>query len=90
MAEMTKSITVEVHPRLVADLDTAKVCMKLVDWFLEANEEYKLVGVGCEHEITTDAEQEHRFREYFNGRFDGAETDEERKKWRKLAGLEDE
>lgn len=58
MAEMVKSVFVEVQPRLVANLDTAKVCMKLVDWFLEANEEYRLVGVGHEHEITTDAEQE--------------------------------
>lgn len=90
MAETPKSITIEVHPRMVCDLDTAKVCMKLVDWFLEANEEYRLVGGGCEHGITTDAEQEHRFREYFRGRYDGAVTDDERAKWRKLAGLEDE
>lgn len=90
MAELVKSVTVEVHPKMAVDLDTAKVCMKLVDWFLEANDGYMLVGGGCEHEIAADDELEHRFREYFKGRYDGAKTDEERAKWRKLAGLEDE
>lgn len=42
MAEIAKRVFVEVQPRLVVDLDTAKVCMRLVDWFLDANDDYRL------------------------------------------------
>lgn len=35
-------MTIEVKPKLAVDLDTARVCVKLVDWFLECNEGYRL------------------------------------------------
>lgn len=40
--ETVRSLTVKVNPKLSIDLDTARVCVKLLDWFLECNEGYRL------------------------------------------------
>ena len=89
MAEIAKSISVEVKPKLTVDLETAQACMTLVNLFLESNGEYWLARSKDGWRLTTDEEQEHEYRSYFMGRYDGAKTDEERMKWRRLAGLED-
>ena len=89
MAEIAKSIEVEVKPRIAVDLETARTCLRLVCLFLESNGEYWLARSKDGWRLTTDEEQEHEYRSYSMGRYDGAKTDEERMKWRRLAGLED-
>lgn len=42
MAKMLNSINLEVRPTITVDLETARVCVKLVNWFLEANEDWRL------------------------------------------------
>lgn len=41
MAELG-NVTLNVKPVLTVDLETARVCLKLVNWFLDANDRYRL------------------------------------------------
>ena len=91
MAEMVKSIMVDVKPKITVDIETAKVCIKLVNWFRESNDGYYLASAGVnEWVITSNDEFEEGTRLYFRGRYDEARTDEDRAKWRRLAKVEDE
>jgi len=90
MAEVVKSISVEVKPRITVDLDTAETCLKLVNWFLESDDRYYIVRGADGWAITSNDEFDREMRLYFRGRYDEARTDEDRAKWRRLAKVEDE
>lgn len=40
--EKVRSLTIELKPKLTVGIDTARACVKLLNWFLESNEGYRL------------------------------------------------
>lgn len=81
---MAKSLTVEVTPKLTVDRETADVCVRLVNWFLDEHEDMQLELLCDDHgarwAITSGPTEPSK---------DGC-AKQERAKFRKLAGLEGE
>lgn len=44
MADVIKELEVTIRPRMIVDEDTAKVCLKLVEMFLNSNREYHFIN----------------------------------------------
>ncbi|MBQ9005978.1 MAG: hypothetical protein IJ092_06360 [Atopobiaceae bacterium] len=100
MAEMVKSINVEIMPKLTVDLETAQVCVKLLNWFLESDDRYRLALAwnndegGKRWELTDEPVTLKTTMDELSATakaaVDAADAEMQRKKFRKLARLEDE